>query len=97
VTADAMAALERRLAGVLRAGTWIASAVIAVGLVLPSGTSVVTAGIALFIALPVLRVTLMLVEFLRQRDYRIGVIAALVLAVIVLGIAVGLRMGGGGG
>ena len=82
-------ALERRLAVLLNAGTWVASAVIAVGMALPSGARVVAVGIAMLVGLPVLRVVLMLVEFLWRRDYRISLIAALVLIVIALGIAVG--------
>ena len=87
-------ALERRVALLLGAGTWIASAVIAAGLVLPAGTAIVNAGVALFIALPVLRVLAMLVEFLRRRDYRIALIAAAVLAVLLLGIVLGDAGGG---
>jgi hypothetical protein len=33
----------------------------------------------------------MLIVFVRERDYRFGLIAALVLAIIVLGLAVGMR------
>ncbi len=90
-------ALDRRVASLLHVGTWLASAVIAVGLVLPAGAGVVKAGIALFVALPIVRVTVMLVDFLRRRDYRIATIAALVLTVILLGIALSLRMNAIGG
>jgi uncharacterized membrane protein len=90
VSAEAAATLHRRVAIVLRGGTWLASAVVCIGLVLPSGAPVVMTGIALFIALPIVRVIVMLVEFLRRRDYRIAVIAALVLHIIVLGIALGV-------
>jgi hypothetical protein len=83
--------LERQLAIVLRGGTWSASGVVAFGLVLPSSARAVTVGIALFIALPILCVALMLLSFLRRGDYRIAVVAALVLAVIVLGFVVGMR------
>lgn len=89
--------LERLLAGLLKSGTWLASAVIAVGLGLglhagahkPSSRQIVTAGIALFILLPVLRVALMLAAFLRERDYRFGGIAALVLLIILAGFVIG--------
>jgi uncharacterized membrane protein len=87
------AVLDRRVALVLGAGTWIASALIGAGLLLPAGTELVNAGVALFIALPIVRVALMLAEFLRRRDYRIALIAASVLAVIVAGIV----LGGAGG
>jgi uncharacterized membrane protein len=83
--------LERQLAIVLRVGAWSASAVVATGLVLPSTARAVTVGIALFIALPIVCVALMLLGFLRRSDYRIAVIAALVLTVIVLGFVLGMR------
>jgi uncharacterized membrane protein len=90
-------ALDRRVAVVLYVGTWLASAVIAIGLLLPSGAPIVTTGIALFIALPIVRVNVMLFEFLRRRDYGIAVISALVLAIIFLGIALSMRANATGG
>jgi uncharacterized membrane protein YhaH (DUF805 family) len=53
------------------------------------GMSVMTAGIALFILLPIMRLILMLGVFLRRRDYRFGAIAALVLAIVAVGLMVG--------
>lgn len=94
--------LERLLAEALRYGTWIASATIIAGLVLPaikgylrhdgasvSMTGLVKFGIALFILLPVMRVVVMLIAFLRDKDYRMGAIAGLVLAIIILGCVMG--------
>ncbi len=84
--------LERLLAAMLSYGTWLASAVIAAGLLLAgfhTSTPLVTLGIALFILLPVLRVALMLIVFTLNRDYSTGAAAALVLAIILLGFAVG--------
>lgn len=97
--------LERLLAVVLRYGTWLASAVIALGLTLAfvdghhlaygvpmaSGTHLVTVGIALFILLPVLRVMLMAIVFACERDYLFAGIATLVLLIIALGLALGVR------
>ena len=93
--------LDRLLAGVLHRGTWLGSTVIALGLALPiargSGASsammctrIVTAGIALIIILPLLRVLLMLIVFVRERDYRFSAIATLVLAIILVGSALGV-------
>jgi hypothetical protein len=93
--------LDQLLAKVLHGGTWLGSCVIALGLALPmagwSGNSsaiictrIVTAGIALLIVLPVLRVFLMLVVFVRERDVRFSVIAMLVLAIILLGSVLGV-------
>ena len=81
------------MAVTLSRGTWLASAVIALGLLLPSlaqqGARIVTVGLALFILLPVLRVVLMLVAFLRARDFPLTAVAVLVLAIIGLSAAVG--------
>jgi len=88
--------LETLLGRLLQYGTLAASGIIAVGLVLglassPLGMSVATAGIALFILLPALRVAVMLIFFLRARDYRYGAIAALVLLIISISFFVGMR------
>ena len=48
-------------------------------------------GIVLFILLPVLRVLLMLLVFIREGDFRLAVTAGLVLAIILLGIVLGFR------
>jgi uncharacterized membrane protein len=98
--------LERLLAAVLQYGTWLATAVIAIGMAMapvdrrvgvphPAALTpmrIATAGVALLILLPVLRVTLMLIVFVRQRDYRLGGVAALVLVFIVLGFTLGATM-----
>jgi uncharacterized membrane protein len=91
--------LESLLAGVLNVGTWLASVVIAAGLVLslfhertpfPTGAQVVTAGIGLFILLPILRVILMLTIFVKERDYKFAAAAAVVLLIIFAGFAIGI-------
>ncbi|MFL9910898.1 DUF1634 domain-containing protein [Paraburkholderia sp. RL17-337-BIB-A] len=55
----------------------------------PTGMHIVTAGIALFILLPIMRLILMLGMFLHQRDYRFSAITALVLAIVAAGLLVG--------
>ena len=93
--------LDQLLARVLHRGTWLGCSVIALGLALPMAgwpgaasskicMRVVTAGIALLIVLPVLRVFLMLVVFVRERDFRFSAIAMLVLAIILLGSVLGV-------
>ena len=93
--------LESLLAGVLHYGSWIALAAITVGIVLAlsahplavlQNLHFVAIGIALFILLPVLRVVLMLIVFLRERDYRFSAIAALVLTIILVGFVLGTRV-----
>ena len=105
--ASAITPLERWLAALLKGGTWVASLTIAAGLILllpaahtashhtalPPGMPLVTAGIALFILLPVLRLILMLGVFLQQRDYRFSAITVLVLLIVAAGCVVGARLG----
>lgn len=86
--------LEQLLGKLLRYGTFVASAVIALGMAIfpiarAAGTRAATAGIVLFILLPVLRIGAMLVFFLRTRDYRFGAIAALVMLIIFTSFLVG--------
>jgi uncharacterized membrane protein len=83
--------MERILAALLHYGSWVASIVIGSGLVLTPFDSrlekITTAGIVLFILLPTLRVLTMLIVFLHERDFRFAGIAALVLTIILLGLA----------
>jgi uncharacterized membrane protein len=86
--------LEELLARVLRYGTWLASAAIGLGFALAlidgnPNMRIATLGIVLFILLPVLRVLLMLLFFIRDRDFRFTALAALVLAIILAGILLG--------
>jgi uncharacterized membrane protein len=54
------------------------------------GTAVVAAGVALFIALPILRVLAMLGEFVVDRDYRLVLVATVVLMTILASLVFGL-------
>jgi uncharacterized membrane protein len=91
--------MEAALASLLQYGTWIASLTITLGLFLaflksPNSLSkhalqVTAAGIAMFILLPALRVILMLLVFLRRREYRFVCIAGGVLLILVVGLLVG--------
>ena len=105
-TVDGTFRLERLLARQLRYGVWLASTVSALGMIIaPFGwrmelhgqpvtlsTSIVSTGIALFILLPVLRVLLMLIIFLRERNYLFGMISGIVLITIGVSVVVGLYM-----
>jgi len=91
------------IAALLWYGTLVASAVIGVGILLAAaagldpalgisatGYALVKIGVVIFILLPVLRVALMMVLFLQARDYVYTAIAALVLAIIGMGVLIGL-------
>jgi hypothetical protein len=96
---------EESLAVLLRYGSWLASATIGLGFALALidsrfGTrnlailpnmQIVRMGIVLFIMLPMLRVLLMLLVFIREGDFRLAAAAGFVFAIIVLGILLGLR------
>jgi uncharacterized membrane protein len=87
---------EWLLAGLLRYGTWLASGVTGLGLAMSlagvEGTHVVAAGVALFIALPVLRVLVMLGVFIVAQDYRFVLVATVVLITILAGLVIGLSL-----
>ena len=85
---------ELLLAGLLGYGTWLASGVTGLGLAMSlvgaEGTQVVAAGVALFIALPVLRVLVMLGAFILNQDYRLVIVTTVVLMTILAGLVIGL-------
>jgi uncharacterized membrane protein len=90
--------IESLLASVLNVGTRLASVVIFAGLVLslfkrtpfPTGAQVITAGIGLFILLPILRVIVVLSIFVKERDYKFAAATAVVLLIIFAGFAIGI-------
>jgi uncharacterized membrane protein len=96
--------LEELLTAFLRYGSWSALAAIGLGYaialigshaptwnlpVLPN-MRIVRVGIALFILLPIFRVLLMLLVFICERDFRFAFISGMVLAIILLGIFLGV-------
>jgi len=95
---------ERRIASLLLYGTWLASIIITTGVALNiyqdsskviflngfDGNAVMRLGIALLIFLPIARVTLMLITFLRERDFTFAAISSLVLTIIVISFFVAL-------
>ena len=85
---------EWLLAALLRYGTWLASGVTGLGVAMSlagvEGAPVVAAGVALFIALPVLRVLVMLGAFILHQDYRLVIVTTVVLMTILAGLVIGL-------
>ena len=91
------------IAGLLWYGTLIASAVIMIGIILgavaqiddtpglaQTGYALIELGVVIFVLLPIIRVALMLVMFAHARDHIYTAIAALVLAIIGVGVLLGL-------
>ena len=94
-------ALESLLSTTLQYGTWLAVAVIGFGLGLPlfgqsllhlkvTSDQVVAVGIVLLILLPIVRVGLMLIVFVRSRAILFGAIAGFVLSIILMGLIAAL-------
>jgi hypothetical protein len=88
--------LEKYFAKLLTVGTWVASGLIASGLLIGCfgaenlSSAIVKVGVGLFIALPAIRVATAVVYFFRIGDWRFGGTSALVLAIILAGIGAGL-------
>jgi uncharacterized membrane protein len=96
--------MEGVLSAVLRYGAVVASFWLALGMVLGAYNKAVSPvdtlaaasggclsiGVVLLIALPVLRVAIMMLVFLLQKDYSFTVISAAVLVIIILGFALGV-------
>jgi uncharacterized membrane protein len=78
--------LESLIARLLSAGTAVACALMTAGLVL-SAPPLIVAGIACLVALPVVRVGVLIVAFARQRDARFALAGSIALAIIALGVA----------
>jgi len=104
VAAVCVARMDAVLAQLLAAGTWLSCALIAAGLastaiadvirpsavVTVAGPLLVRSGIAVVIALPVVRVAAMALMFARSRDFRFFAVALSVLAIIAAGLAIGI-------
>jgi hypothetical protein len=92
-----MGSSERPIALLLTVGTGLATLLVALGLVLPPGSRAGAVlnlvGVGLFIALPVGRVLLMFVQFVRQRDAILGAAALAVLLIIALGSTAAVMLG----
>lgn len=90
--------LENLLASTLQRGTCAACTIIGLGLIFNAasigasnriGSLLALTGIAFFLLLPVIRVLMMILIFLGERDYAFAIISTTVLAVIGISAAVG--------
>jgi ABC-type sulfate transport system permease component len=92
--------LETRLSLLLGRGTWLACAVIGAGLAVrllrhdAMGDHIISTGVGLIIALPVIRVAAMLEHFHRSRQRKLALTCALVLAIVAAGTVLGLATRG---
>ncbi|BBV08812.1 TPA: DUF1634 domain-containing protein [Providencia stuartii] len=87
---------DQLIANLLWYGTWFATVLIAIGVIINAlaayfplsfgGYPIIKIGIILFIFLPVARVILMLVLFLREHNYLYATIACFVLCTIAAGV-----------
>ena len=89
--------LEVVLGRVLLAGVLLASACLAVGLIMwmsgayrEAANQVLAAGLIVLMATPILRVVVSLVEYLRMRDWLFAATTIVVLAVLMGAVAVAL-------
>jgi hypothetical protein len=93
--------LNSRLAWLLGHGSWLSSGLIAIGMAqrmfdpgAPSTADrLVSAGILVLIALPVMRVATMSLCFLLRRERDFALIATLVLAIIIASTLLGIGAG----
>jgi uncharacterized membrane protein len=88
--------VARSLARLLSGGTWVASLVIAAGLLLGwagaarAGTTVTTAGILVVVLLPIMRVVTVLAHFFAVRDRKFMAWCVAVLAIIAASVIAGV-------
>jgi uncharacterized membrane protein len=89
-------AIEVILAKLLRIGSVIAGALMAVGLVMTLiapvaalGTELITIGLVVLVATPVMRVTVAMAVFVRDRDYLFALFCLVVLAALAVGMLIG--------
>jgi uncharacterized membrane protein len=89
--------LARTLASLLTRGTWVASIVIAAGLLASwegkeaRGAALTTAGIVIVILLPIVRIGRVMAYFAGLGERRFVGLCALVLAIIALSVLVGMQ------
>ncbi|WP_408095593.1 DUF1634 domain-containing protein [Peredibacter sp. HCB2-198] len=83
-----MAQIEKNLENLLQYGTWSATFLTTIG-VLISSNSTINCGIGLFILIPVGRVLGLILSFLKEKDFKMVSAGLLVMSIIVLSFLVG--------
>jgi uncharacterized membrane protein len=88
-------AADRILSLTLKAGAYTAFLLIIAGLLLrgaaPWGTKVVTAGLLVLLATPVLRIVVACIQFFRERDFKYALVSLGVLGIVILAYCLGIQ------
>jgi len=88
-------AADRLLALTLKAGAYIAFALVLAGLALrwatPWGSKVVAAGLLVLVCTPGLRIVVACVQFFRERDLKYALVSLGVLAIVILAYCLGIQ------
>lgn len=89
-------AADRVLAFTLKAGAYMAFALIVTGLVLQvlgaaAGRAITAAGVLVLLATPALRIVVAGIQFLRERDYKFALVSLGVLSIVVLAYLLGVQ------
>jgi uncharacterized membrane protein len=88
-------AADRVLSLTLKAGAYTAFGLIVAGLLLrwatPGGVDVVTIGLLVLLATPVLRIVAACIQFFRERDFKYALVSLGVLGIMVLAYCLGIK------
>ena len=88
-------AADRVLSLTLKAGAYMAFALVAAGLLLrwaaPWGQKVATAGLLVLLATPVLRIVAACIQFFRERDFKYALVSLGVLSIVILAYCLGIQ------
>ena len=89
-------AADRIVSHTLKAGAYTAFVLIVAGLLLrwitPSGARIVTAGLLVLLATPVLRIVAACLQFFRERDMKYALVSLGVLGIVILAYCLGIQM-----
>jgi uncharacterized membrane protein len=88
-------AADRAVSLTLKAGAYTAFALIMAGLLVRGsaawGERVITAGVLVLLATPVLRIVVASIQFLRERDFKYALVSLGVLGIVILAYCLGIQ------
>ncbi len=89
-------AADRVLSLTLKTGAYTAFTLIVAGLLLrpalPAGARLITAGLLVLLATPVLRIGVACLQFFRERDLKYVLVSLGVLGIVILAYCLGIQM-----